>query len=70
MPAIDDQAQTRLATAALFAALVRALERRDVVSRPEVEAELDKLYHVIRDYPSDWTGALEALSWAATLLKA
>lgn len=70
MPAIDEQAQTRLATAALFAALVRALERREITSRSEVEAELHKLYHVIRDYPADWTGALEALDWASTLLKA
>jgi hypothetical protein len=67
MPELDDQAQTRLATAALFAALVRSLERRDVIARSEVIAELQKLYAELRD--TSPTGVLETLTWAREMLK-
>jgi hypothetical protein len=70
MPELDDQAQTRLAMAALFAALVRALEKRDVISREEVDAELEKIWREMRDYSAQSIGVLETLRWAGELLKA
>jgi hypothetical protein len=59
MPELDDQAQTRLAMAALFSALVRALERRDVIARSDFTVELDKVYREIRDYPTNQIRTLE-----------
>jgi hypothetical protein len=66
---LDDQAQTRLAMAALFVALVRALEKRDLTSRAEVSGELEKLYREVRDYPAQSLGVIETLRWADELLK-
>jgi hypothetical protein len=68
MPELDDQAQTRLAMAALFAALVRALEKRGATPRKEVEAELDKIYHQLRSNPAGPIKSLETLKWANELL--
>jgi hypothetical protein len=64
-----DQAQTRLAMAALFAALVRALEMRASISRTEVELELGKIYGSLRDSNSP-TSVLETLDWARSLMRA
>jgi hypothetical protein len=70
IPELSDQAQTRLAMAALFAALVRALEKRDVTSRQEVSAELEKIYHDMRDnYGHSPIAALETIQWAESILK-
>jgi transcriptional regulator NrdR family protein len=68
MSELDDQAQTRLAMAALFAGLVRALERRDVTSRKEVEDELQKIYRQLRENPTSSTGVLETIRWAGEML--
>lgn len=48
---LGDQAQTRLVVAALFVALVRALRGLDESVPSRVEAELERLFHKIRDYP-------------------
>ena len=69
MSLLDDQDQTRLAMAALFAALVKALEKRDLISRKEVEAEVGKIYQHVRDNPTQAKGALETLRWTSELLK-
>jgi hypothetical protein len=63
MPELDDQAQTRLAIAALFAALVKALERRDLTDG------LEEVSRDIRNDRTSATGALETLQWTSEFLK-
>lgn len=55
--------------AALFAVLVRALEKRGSISHPEVEAEIEKVYLGLRDNPTQSLPAMETLRWAGELLK-
>jgi hypothetical protein len=69
MAELDDQAQTRLTTAALFAALVKALERRDVLTRSDFKSELDKVCREIANYPANAPITFEALNWTSELLK-
>jgi hypothetical protein len=66
---LADQAQTRLAVAALFVALVRALRGLDESVPSKVEAELERLFYRLRDYPADTAGATETLRWASELLR-
>ena len=66
---LDDQAETRLAMAALFVALVRALRGLDESVPSRAASELERLYHKMRDYPAAPTGAIEALKWANELLR-
>jgi hypothetical protein len=69
MAELDDQAQTRLTTAALFAALVKALEKRDVLARSDFANELDKVCREIANYPANAPITFETLNWTSELLK-
>jgi len=69
MPELDDQAQTRLAIAALFAALVKALERRDVTAVSDFKDGLEEVSRDIRNNQPSATGALETLQWTSEFLK-
>lgn len=64
----EDQ-QTRLGTAALFAALALALERSGKVRQEEVEIELQRMYGHLKDMESPNTGALDMVRWARELFK-
>jgi hypothetical protein len=69
MPELDDQAQTRLAIAALFAALVKALERRDVTAVSDFKDGIEEVSRDIRNNQMSGTGALETLQWTSEFLK-
>ena len=69
MPELDDHAQTRLAIAALFAALVKALERRDVTAVSDFKDGLEEVSRDIRNNQTSATGALETLQWTSEFLK-
>ncbi len=58
---LSDQAQTRLALASLFAALVQTLGERDEAFVPKFEERLEHLYREMDDYESNPIGALETL---------
>ena len=66
MPELDDHAETRLAIAALFAALVRAIERGEEIARSDFTDELEK---VIRGIPASANGTLDTLRGTSELLK-
>ncbi len=68
-PPPTDQAQTRLGVAALFVALVRTLGAEESSVLPRAEAELERLYQAIRDYPEDWDGTLAMLKWTGERLR-
>ncbi|WP_420406148.1 hypothetical protein [Nisaea sp.] len=65
---LNDQAQTRLAIAALFAALARTLGEQDESFPQRFDAHLEKFYREIREFPSDPIGTLETLKWAGEML--
>jgi hypothetical protein len=69
MPELDGEAQTRLAIAGLFAALVRALDRRDVTAVSDFKDGLEEVSRDIRNNQTSATGALEMLQWTSDLLK-
>jgi hypothetical protein len=69
MPELDDQAQTRLAIAALFAALVKALERRDLTAVSDFKDGLEEVSRDIRNDRTSATLALETLQWTSEFLK-
>jgi hypothetical protein len=69
MPELDDQAQTRLALAAAFAALVKALERRDPTTVSDFKDGLEEVSRDIRNNRTSATGALETLQWISEFLK-
>ena len=66
---LDEQAQGRLAMAALFAALVRSLASLDANLPARATAELEQLHKTIRASLSPPLGTMEALVWAMELLK-
>jgi hypothetical protein len=61
MPTLEDSVQTRLALAALFAALVRALGDQESSFPLRFNAELERIDLKMRDHQSSSIGALEAL---------
>jgi hypothetical protein len=65
----NDQGQTMLAVAALFAALVRALRAQDDDLPSRFAFELERLFHKIRDDPDMPDETLEALRWANRFLR-
>ena len=69
MPELDAQAQTRFAIAALFAALVKALERRDVTAVSDFKDGLEEVSRDIRNDRTSATDALETLQWTSEFLK-
>jgi len=69
MAELEEHAQTRLMTAALFAALVKALERRGVLARSDFTSELDKVCREIANYPANAPITFETLNWTSELLK-
>jgi hypothetical protein len=66
---LDDQAQTRLAVAALFVALVRTLGEQDQSVPARFDENLERLYRDMEDYPSNPVGALETLRWTHEMLR-
>jgi hypothetical protein len=62
IPELDDQGQTRLAIAALFAALVKALERRDVTAVSVFKDRLEEASHEIRNSPTSAPGRSKGLT--------
>jgi hypothetical protein len=65
---LDDQAQTRLAVAALAAAFAETLREQDGSFPSRFASNLETLYREMSDYPSEPTGALETLRWTRDLL--
>lgn len=66
---LDDQAQTRMALAALNAALVRTLHESGVVSARDYVQNLERIYNEARHWESAPVGLLETLSWTREILK-
>jgi hypothetical protein len=58
-----------LATAALFAALVKALERRDLTAVSDFKDGLEEISRDIRNDRTSATDALETLQWTSEFLK-
>jgi DNA-binding IclR family transcriptional regulator len=69
MPELDDQAQTRLAIAALFAALVKALDRGNAFACSDFKDGLEEVSRDIRNNQTNATGALETLQRTSEFLK-
>jgi hypothetical protein len=69
MPELDDQTQTRLAIAALFAALVKALDRRDMTAVSDFKDGLEEVSRDIRNNQTSATSALETLQWTSEFFK-
>ena len=65
---LDDQAQTRLALAALFAALARTLGEQDKSFPSRFDRHVQKFYREMEDYQSGPIGALETLRWTHELV--
>ena len=65
---LDDQAQTRLALAALFAALAETLGERDESFPSRFDNQIEKIYRQMEDYQSEPIQTLETLRWAHELI--
>ena len=66
---LDDQAQTRLAVAALFAALAQTLREQDESFPSRFEENVDRIYHQMKNYESVPIQAMEALRWTNELVR-
>jgi hypothetical protein len=66
---LDDQAQTRLVLAALFAALARTFRAQDESFPSRFEDELERLYYELDESDSPPIGAMETLRWTRQLLR-
>lgn len=66
---LDDQEQTSLALAALFAALAQTLGEQDKSFPSRFDANLERIYREMEDYPSNPTRTLETLAWVHELLR-
>lgn len=64
---LDENAQTRLAMAGLFAALAKALDATDPTFAERFRAELKGVYDQFEDFAVDPPKALETLKWAYDL---
>jgi cell division FtsZ-interacting protein ZapD len=60
---LSDQAQTRLALACLFGALVQTLNERDKGVQKEFLDKLERQYRTLEDWIPNPDGAMEALLW-------
>lgn len=69
MPELDDQAQTRLALAALVVAVAQTLGEHDKFFPSRLDANLERVYRLMEDYPGDHMKALETVRWAHELLR-
>ncbi len=69
MAQLNDQAQTRLALAAITAALVQTLSERDKSFASLFVKKLERLYRNMEDYDTHPIGAMEALRWAKELIQ-
>lgn len=67
----SDQYQTSPGAVALVVAVVRTLEKAGAIERQHFESSLEEVYRAAKQASPDEipTGALEALSWATTLLR-
>ncbi|MEM7489289.1 MAG: hypothetical protein AAF390_09225 [Pseudomonadota bacterium] len=66
---LDDQAQTRLALAALNAALVRTLHESGAISAQDYLGNLERIYGLVRDRETSSVELLETLNWTREILK-
>ena len=66
---LDDEAQTRLGIAALAVAFAQTLGEQDDTFVRRLDAQLERVYREMEDYPSEPIGALELLRWTHELLK-
>lgn len=69
MPALSDQAQTRLALASLFAALVKTLGTQDADAPHRFVRAVERMYRDMEDIESQPIGAMETLRWAKELIE-
>ncbi|MDN5753171.1 MAG: hypothetical protein L0H15_07805 [Nitrosospira sp.] len=65
----DDQAQTRLALAALTACIAQTLGEQDATFVPRLRENLKKACYLLRDSGSDILGTLETIRNVEQLLK-
>jgi hypothetical protein len=65
---LSDQDQTRMALAALFAALARTLGEQDESFLSRLSANLEQTYRQLED-KDEPLAAMEALRWADTLIR-
>jgi len=61
--------QTNLGIAALFVALARALGESDKAFPQRFDAEVQRMYETVREYPSQPIAAMEMLKWTHELLR-
>jgi hypothetical protein len=66
---LSEEAQTRLGVAALAAAFAQTLGEQDDTFVRRLDAQLERIYREMEDYPSNPTGTLEMLTWTHELLK-
>jgi hypothetical protein len=69
MSHLSDQAQTRLALAALAAAFAKTLDESDESFALRFGDNLRELYATMHEAESPSTGVLETLKWTQELLK-
>lgn len=69
MPQLDDPAQTRLALATLFAALVRALDEQQGGVAKAFCRHLQATHQSMRDQEGPGHQVLETLRWADELVR-
>eukprot|EP01037_Dinobryon_pediforme_P020170 gene20170-20724_t len=60
-PQLDDQAQTLLAMAALFASLVKGIEKQGLCASSAVLSEIEAIYRQLRESPTEPIRAMETL---------
>jgi hypothetical protein len=66
---LNDQDQTRLALAGLFVALARTLGGQDESFPSRFDANIERVYREMEDYPLEPLGAMETLRTAHELLR-
>ena len=66
---LDDEAQTRLGIAALAVAFAQTLGEQDDTFVRRLDAQLERVYREMEDYPSEPIRALELLRWTHEMLK-
>ncbi|KKK79218.1 hypothetical protein LCGC14_2835720 [marine sediment metagenome] len=66
---LDDQAQTRLALASLFVALVQTLGEQDKSFPSRFEKNVERIYREMEDYESEPIQTMETLRWAHELIR-
>ena len=69
MPKHSEDAETRMAIAALMAALVNALSEESPGLAKRFCKNLEETYNSVRDYESQPTGVIETLKWTSDFIK-